>query len=300
MEQFSYASILLIGQKFLSMNELNLIIAVISFLVISLGLIKNYIKRSILSEPLISLVIGILIGPLVFGFADPFTWEKSSEILHESTRYTLALAIMASALRLPADYIQKHARPFAIVLLGGMVLMLILASSFYYLFGIGFWESILLGAILMPTDPVLATTIVSSSYANENIPQRLRNMITAESASNDGLAYLFVLLPIYILEAGEHTLSNWFTDVLLWKILMAIVLGMLIGYAAGWAFRYFRKRDAMEPKTLLAFTLALTFFIDTSFSLIQMNGLIGIFAAGIVFQTLVGKKMRSGMNKCSR
>ncbi len=273
------------------MKEINITIAIISFLILAMGLIKANIKKSFVSEPLIALVFGIILGPHLLGIINPVTWEDHHEILHQFTRFTLALAVMSSALRLPSDYLKKNVRPYAVVLLGGMLIMLILSSLFYFIAGFDLWESVLLGAILAPTDPVLATAIVSSTFANEHIPLRLRNMITAESASNDGLAFAFVLLPIYMMEAHNLPFVEWITKVFLWQNVGAIIIGGLLGYAVGKAFTFFQKRKAMVTKTLMAVALSFTFFVLTFFSVIGLNGIIGVFAAGIAFQTQIQEEI---------
>jgi len=269
------------------MEEINIIIAVISFLLLSLGLIKKYLELSVFSEPLIALLSGILIGPEFLGLTDPGSWEHPVDILHQSTRFTLSLALMAAALRLPPNFIRKNARPFSVLVLGGMLLMLIFASLFFFVAGFTFPESLLIGAILAPTDPVLATTIVSGFYADRHVPAHMRNMITAESASNDGLAYPFVLLPLVFLSGGKSSFGSWFLDILVVENIGAIILGALTGYLTGTVFLYFDKRKALEIKTLSAVTLSLSFLITASFPIFNLNGIIGVFAAGIIFRILM-------------
>ncbi len=275
------------------MKEINILIAIISFLVLTMGLIKANIKKSFVSEPLIALFLGILLGPYFFGVIDPNSWKEHHEILHQFTRFTLALAVMSSALRLPSDYLKRNIKPYSVVLFGGMLLMIVISSLFYFIAGFGLWESVLLGAILAPTDPVLATAIISSTFANEHIPLRLRNMITAESASNDGLAYAFVLLPITVMEAHDLPFMDWLTEVLLWQNIGAVLFGAGLGFIVGKAFSFFQKRKAMVTKTLLAVALSFTFFVLSFFSVIKMNGIIGVFAAGTVFQMLIQEEMET-------
>jgi hypothetical protein len=59
--------------------------------------------------------------------------------------------------------------------------------------------ALLIGSVLAPTDPVLADSIIAGKTAEENVPERLRNSITAESGANDGLALLLVMMPILLL-----------------------------------------------------------------------------------------------------
>ena len=56
--------------------------------------------------------------------------------------------------------------------------------------GLGWAESLLIGAILAPTDPVFAAALVG----NDKVPARLRHLLNVESGVNDGLALPFVVV----------------------------------------------------------------------------------------------------------
>lgn len=76
-------------------------------------------------------------------------------------------------------------------LLFGLPLTLALTAVFaHYIVGLPWLESLLLGAILAPTDPVFAAAIVG----REEVPGRLRHLLNVESGVNDGLALPFVLV----------------------------------------------------------------------------------------------------------
>jgi hypothetical protein len=69
----------------------------------------------------------------------------------------------------------------------------------HWVLSTGWTLALLLGAMATPTDPVLATTILTGPLAERDIPGRLRHLLQAESAANDGLAFLFVMIPIVLL-----------------------------------------------------------------------------------------------------
>jgi len=62
------------------------------------------------------------------------------------------------------------------------------------------WVALLVGAVVTPTDPVLANTIVVGETATDNIPERVRYLLSSEAGINDGAAYPFVFLPIFVLQ----------------------------------------------------------------------------------------------------
>ena len=133
---------------------------------------------------------GIIIGPqLLEWFSLPEEKEKY-DLIHQATRFTLAMALMSTALRLPTDFFRKNTTTILSILTIGMLLMSVFSGlNFYWFLGLSFLSCMLLGAIVAPNDPVLATTIVSGKIAEKLIPSRVRNLISAESGSNDGLAF---------------------------------------------------------------------------------------------------------------
>ena len=120
---------------------------------------------------------------------------------------------MGIALRLPKSYPSKPGRSVAVLL--GLIMPLMWLSStllVYLILDLPFWTALLIGAIVTPTDPVVATAIVTGRIAEHHLPQRIRQIISAESGVNDGLAYLFVLLPILLLRrAPGEVLVHWLT-----------------------------------------------------------------------------------------
>ncbi|MDV2992504.1 MAG: hypothetical protein N4J56_002158 [Chroococcidiopsis sp. SAG 2025] len=74
----------------------------------------------------------------------------------------------------------------------------------------------LAGAAITPTDPIVASSIVTGVVAKENLPARLRHIILAESGWNDGLGYPFVLLAILMIQRPPtEAISHWFFHVLI-------------------------------------------------------------------------------------
>ena len=69
-----------------------------------------------------------------------------------------------------------------------------------------------ISACLTPTDPVLAVSIISGKYAAKHVPADIRCILTAESAANDGLAYPFLTLAIYLTvdATRKEAIGQWF------------------------------------------------------------------------------------------
>lgn len=99
------------------MNELYIALVAIGGLVLVLGVLASYIKKQwFLTEPVVALLLGILLGPVTFGLLSPSGWGNQNVFLEETARLTLAIGDMAVALRLPAGYPLRQWRSLPAVL----------------------------------------------------------------------------------------------------------------------------------------------------------------------------------------
>ena len=217
------------------MSALNLALLTIGAVVLVIGLFSAPIKRSFLSVPLLALLAGVLLSPAVFGVLDPQQWGDQTLILEQAARLTVAVSLMAIALRLPKGYPFSRWRSLLVMLGPVMVLMFVVSGLLAYaILGVSFWAAMLIGAIVTPTDPVVASSIVQGEVAKSNLPARIRHLLSSESGANDGLAYPFVFLAILMIqEPPGQAVFQWLTQIILWEVLGAVIIGALIGYVAG-------------------------------------------------------------------
>lgn len=114
-------------------------------IVLLLGLLSRPLKRYGLPSPLLALLGGILLGPQVFGLLQPDGWGQPHRVLEHAAQLSLAIGLMSVALRLPPGYVQRHWRPLAV----------------------------LVGAVVCPTDHIVATSVVTGEIAERNRGARL-------------------------------------------------------------------------------------------------------------------------------
>ncbi len=271
------------------MSELNIALATIGGLLLVLGLLTSIINHiSFLSEPLLALLAGVLIGPAAFDLLNLASSGNQEMILKQAALITLGIALMGTALRLPVEYIRHNWRPLAVLLGLAMPLMWLSGSLLTYLIlGLPFLVAVLIGAIVTPTDPVVASTIVTGDVADEYLPERLRHTISAEAAFNDGLAYPFVLLSILILtRLPEEALSHWLVYTVLWEVVAAVALSALIGYGTGRVLKWAQAKETTEHTSLLTVSLALTLAILGAGELLGVDSVLAVFVAGIAFSAV--------------
>ena len=268
------------------MRELYVSLAAVGGLLLLLGMLGGLLKeRTPVSEPLIALLAGVLIGPAALGLLDLAELGNEALILEEAALVTLGIALVGVALRLPVGYASGNWRLLVVLLGIVMPLMWIVSGLVVYLIlGLPFWVSVLIGAIITPTDPVVASSIVAGGVAERNLPGALRCAISAESGFNDGLALPFVVLPVLVLtEPPGEVLGHWLTHTVLLEIVAGAALAALMGYAAGKTLRWAERKGTMERTSLLTVSLALSLTVLGVTELLHLNGVLAAFVAGIVF-----------------
>src|SRR5215216_2272702 len=275
------------GEKeVLVLNALYVSLAAVGGLLLLLGLLGGLLKeRTPLSEPLIVLIAGVLIGPAIFRLLDLADLGDETLILEEAALITLGIALVGVALRLPVGYSSSNWRLLVVLLGIVMPLMWIVGGLLAYLIlGVPFWVAVLIGAIVTPTDPVVASSIVAGGVAERNLPARLRHAISSESGFNDGLALPFVVLPVLELtEPPGEVLGHWLTHTVLLEIVAGAALAALMGYAAGKTLRWAERKETMERTSLLTISLALSLTVLGVTELAGMSGVLAAFIAGVVF-----------------
>jgi len=277
------------------MSELYIAITVVGVSILLLALVSRPIERTPLAPPLLMMLIGIALGPVALDLLSPARWGEPDVIMEEAARITLAIAVMGISLRLPRGFIKKQWKTLAILL--GVLIPLTALISGFIAFGvleISLLAALVFGATVTPTDPVVATSIVTGSVAKKNLSPHVRDIISAEAGSNDGLAYLLVMLPVLLMtQSGETALGIWLVHVFLWKILGAVMLGVVIGALAGRLLHHAEDQHSVEKSSFLAYTLALTLLVLGTAVLIDVEAILAVFAAGLAFDQFVGAQERA-------
>lgn len=269
------------------MSDLNVALAVLGGAILALSLVAGLIKEKVYlpTQPLIAVLVGVAIGPAGFGLLQLANWADPMTILEQAARLTIGFSVMAAALRIPRTYFSDQFKAMGSLLSLGQVMMWLISGLLaYWLLGLPFWVGLLVGAIVTPTDPVIASTIVSGETAKENIPNRIRNLISAESGANDGGAYPLVFLTVLMIEHPfGRALGEWLTTTLLWEVLFAVLVGLAIGAVTGRIQQWSLENDYIDETPLTTITIALTILVLGAVKLLGSDGILAVFAAGLAF-----------------
>lgn len=153
--------------------------------------IRNHLH---LSEPPLALIFGITLGPSALDWITPRNWGMDDGVVQEFTR-VIGLQCFAGEIELPKLYFNRHWKSAAFFLGPIMTFSWAITSLFAYLiFQTSVPAALVIGACLAPTDPVLAASVLSKSRFSERVPGRLKHLLSAESACNDGVSFPFLYI----------------------------------------------------------------------------------------------------------
>lgn len=248
-----------------------------------LGAVVKFLENNFLTEPLIAMIAGILLGPQVFDLVTTGSPAHQHEVLKIASEFTIAMGLMATALRIPRKFYKKYFLTQTNLIFFGMLLMWLSSSAiFYFSLGTNWIESLLIGAIITPTDPVVAATIITGKKAEKYLPASVRNSLSFEAGANDGLAYPFVLLATFLFN-GTFTAQEWLVESILYETILCAALGFAVGYLSGFLLNKAYTLKQMKESSVLPFSLALSLFLLAGLDYLGMNGIIGVFVGGLGF-----------------
>lgn len=178
-------------------------------------------------------------------------------------------------------------------LLGFSMPICIAGAAFlgHWIFGLSLTDSVLLGACLAPTDPVMAHS-VQVGPPNKGGEDPARFALTTEAGLNDGLAFPFVYLAIRL---AEHNgtfgswLVGWAAYDLVFRVVMGTVVGVVIGLLlAHYAFRVSDETEREETSEGL-FIMAAIFLAYGVGEALHGYGFLAVFAAAVATRQNIEK-----------
>ncbi|AEF41923.1 cation:proton antiporter domain-containing protein [Hoyosella subflava] len=259
--------------------NISLYLAVFGGLSLIIAAFSASLRKWPVSEPMLGLLAGALLGPQFVGAL--YAPEDSASLLREAANLLLAVSVMGVALQFPLRTIRTHTRPLLILLLVAMPLMAAIAAGIgWAILGVPLVACALLGASLCPTDPVLASNVVGGRFAERDVPQRTRQLLLLESGANDGLALPLVLVAIAltgVATAGSTAIES------LWQLSGAVVVGVITGWCGGKALRAGERHGSTESGPMLFFAVTLAVGILGLSDLVHTDGVLAVFVGGLAF-----------------
>ncbi|MEH2144986.1 cation:proton antiporter [Nostoc sp.] len=258
---------------------------VIGLLLLMVTLGSGWIARLPLSFALIYLLVGIFLGPYGFKLVQLRQNEVfNAEVLEKITELVVIISVFSCGLRIirPLKLGVWDITVRLIVFLMPISIFALAIVGKLFL-GMNWGEAILLGAILAPTDPVLASEV---QLTDANDQDELRFGLTSEGGLNDALAFPFVYFGIHALENDNwgNWFKQWIAVDLIWAIVVGIIMGIVVAKSIVWIEQKIQKRratDELMEDFIAISTILLTYSLT---EMVNGYGFLAVFVAGLVVQ----------------
>ena len=246
--------------------------------------LPHVLSRQPLSYPIIFVAGGVILFSLPLGLpaADPIEYAETAEILTEIGVITALMGAGLAINRVPG----WRSWSSTVKLLAITMPLTIAAIA-----GLGWWvlgltpaAAVLLGAVLAPTDPVLAGDVqVVGPEADDD--DEVRFALTSEAGLNDGLAFPFINLAVLIALEGISP-AGWLEDFLLvelaYKVLAGLLGGVVVGRGLAWAI--FARKSPLPGIRDGMIALAATLIAYAGTEIIDGYGFLAVFVAAVVIR----------------
>lgn len=258
---------------------------VVGVLLIVLALSGTVLDRLPLSTSMLYLAAGLAVSPWGLNLlsADP---HRHTLLLERLTEVVVLVSLFTAGLKLSPGLRDRRWVPSLRLAITSMALTVGgVALAAWLTLGWPVGMCVLLGAILAPTDPVLASDVQVNHPGDRD---RLRFALTGEGGLNDGTAFPFVLLGLGLM--GVHDIGSfgwrWLVVDTLWAASAGPLIGGLLGLAVGRLVLYLRRehKEAVGLDDFLAMGLVALSY--GAAQLMHANSFLAVFAAGIALRYL--------------
>jgi NhaP-type Na+/H+ or K+/H+ antiporter len=272
---------------------LTVLFGIAGLLALAAAVLPKLVAERPFSTPLVMLVAGIGLGllplppPYGGGWTDPAAHLGGVESFAQ-----LGILVSLAGAGLSVD------RPFGFrrwastwrllgITMPVMIGVVALLGAWWLALPAG--AALLLGAVLAPTDPVLAGEVgvpspdVEPELARDN---EIRFTLTTEAGLNDGLAMPFVLLALALAGQRPSLDLGWILTGLVLPVLLGVLVGLAAGWVLGWAmFRAPSSRLRLADYADGLVLLALAFLPYAISELVHGNGFVAVFVAAVSVRT---------------
>ncbi|KAK2754591.1 hypothetical protein FQN54_006992 [Arachnomyces sp. PD_36] len=245
-------------------------------------------EKLYIGEATVATICGVIFGPHAADLFNPLSWGNTDKITLECSRIVLVVQCFAVGVELPKNYMERHWKSVVLLLLPVMTYGWLITSLFiWWMFpGLSWLESLACAACVTATDPVLASSVVGKGKFAKRVPKHLRDLLSAESGCNDGMAFPFIYFATYLIAFkphGEEFALHWVCYTILYECIFGAIFGFAIGYFGRHAIKYAEKKGLIDRESFLVFYFVLALFCAGSGSLLGMDDLLIGFSAGVGF-----------------
>ncbi|MER7173970.1 cation:proton antiporter [Streptomyces mesophilus] len=249
------------------------LVAVFGVALLVAVLLSGLAARTVLSTSLLFLVGGAIVSD---GFLGLIHITPDSEIVAVTADLALFAVLFTDGMHVHFGKLRQNWKNPARALGLGMPLAFVgMALVAYYVVGLDWTTSFLVGAVLAPTDPVFASAIVG----RKEVPSKLRQLLNVESGINDGLALPVVLILIAAAGPSSGHAEASYSKIAL-ELGLGLAFGILLPLLVNGLVRF--RHLGAEPKLQPLLPLAIGVILYGLCHLTHANPYLAAFSAGAV------------------
>lgn len=269
------------------MDTYVLILLIIGAAVLGMAWMPSFTAKTGISDSVVYVLLGVIVFSALDTLpqADPIRYQDYS--IHV-TELVVVISLMGTGLKIDKPFsLRKWNVPFR--LLSITMLLCVAAVTFlaWAFLGFSLPSALLLGAVLSPTDPVLAAD-VQVGPPMEGAADDVRFALTAEAGMNDGMAFPFTWLAIALAAALPGTLVSELTTWVLFDLIYKIASGIIFGFALGRILGYLVLKVSEKSRVIKLndgfIAIAAALLVFSSVELLHGYGFIAVFVAAVTFR----------------
>ncbi|WP_425273988.1 cation:proton antiporter [Paraburkholderia lacunae] len=267
------------------MHEETLWFLIVGAVLVFMGIATTTLRRLPCSAAMFYLAIGYALGPPGIDLLR-LDIAVDAHLLRTITEIALLVSLFAIGLRLRLGVLEKlWTVPLRLGFLAMLATIPLLTLFGVYVLHLRWGPSLLLAAILAPTDPVLAHDVQVHNPGDHDL---LRFALSGEGGLNDGIALPFAMLGLALCAAPAAQAGDMLTVKLAGSMVGgvagAIAIGGLLGWATTHAVAWLRMRHAQAFGLEGFFALGLIELSYGAAQLAQTYGFLAVFAAGVAMR----------------
>jgi len=260
-------------------------LALVALALLGVAAVSRRLAGSPVTPAMLFVAYGLLFGTQLLGGID---LESTGSTVRTLAEATLALVLFGDASRIDLDHLRSEVSVPARLLGIGLPLTIVLgaAAAGVVLGGLTFWEAVILGVVLAPTDAALGQAVVTEP----RVPERIRQGLNVESGLNDGICVPLLFAAVAVADvrsdiSGGRSAGTLLLEEIGYGVLGGVVAGVVIAAIV----RQAGRRESIQGAWLQvvpAAGAALAYGIAIG---LHGSGFIAAFVGGAVFRLALGR-----------
>ena len=253
---------------------------IVALAIFAFGMLSENLSMSPITAPMVFTTVGLVVGTAGLGWFDLRLEGETASILVEAT---LVLVLFTDAVRIDLRVLRRQSSIPTRLLSIGLPLTIVAGTIVAYLLfeDLDLAAAGLVAAVLAPTDAALGQAVVS----DPRLPARIRQGLNVESGLNDGIMVpvITVLIAVAAVEAGQDSGTAFWAEFVARQIGFGLLCGLAAGLGGGWLLHHQATRSRIDGVFRQLATIAVAVGAFAGAELLEGNGFIAAFVAGIAF-----------------